>query len=282
MHVQNYSPIYSSLEVHPTIVDVPSPSDLVGRSTGGTLPRTSPTNRIHRTEGSSTASSNSRTDLKNLISTWQDIVRRRESGQDIAAPIHQVQIGPMPMTTIVQPPQRERTTSSDSSICSAEESESPLSITRRRVRCRCRNPGPYRRVELLSICRNEQALICPTVDLLTTFRYERSCSATRCFGSTADLGCGTTWSGERARCSFLPPQHLIHQSSQIFTQPQAPLHDTLLEILRVSGIPRHIVYVNGHKCVRVNTIRNNGLYIVKASTNNKTLRDRCGVSANGS
>ena len=80
-------------------------------------------------------------------------------------------------------------------------------------------------------------VVSPADDHSTPHASERPGSTTRCFGAIVVLHCDATWSGVHSLCSFVSFQRLIHRSSQIIAQPQAPLHDALLEILRVSGYP---------------------------------------------
>ena len=126
----------------------------VGRITGGTLPQPSevlPPVIITRpgTEGSSTQSSDSESEIESRMSRWEDLVQL-----GISAPIPQIPIGSLPMAADVRPPRRRRSSRTQgSSWRSSGGSENPGSLGEA--------PRLYQaphEVELLAIGRSERTL----------------------------------------------------------------------------------------------------------------------------
>jgi hypothetical protein len=104
--------------------------ELVGRNTGGTLPQPSevlPPVIITRpgTEGFSTQSSDSESEIESRMSRWEDLVQR-----GISAPIPiPIPIGPLPMAADLRPRQRRRSSRTQgSSWHSSGGSENPGSL----------------------------------------------------------------------------------------------------------------------------------------------------------
>ena len=210
----------------------------IGRNTNRTLPQLSegfPPVIIPRpgTERSSSRSSDSQSGSESRISGWEDIPHV-QARRGIAPPIPPVHTGPVSVTAEVRPPRRRRSSRTNSSRRSSIGSENHGSLGEAPTWYQAQ----HREVDLLVTYRNEcvltwfflQTIIQPPTPA-SVLVQQPGVLAPSSFYTVMPPGqvCIV--------CSFLSFRRLIYRSSQIIAQPQAPLHDALLEILRVSGYP---------------------------------------------
>ena len=117
----------------PIRLSSPSPMPLLRAVRGDRSEDTSLYEPRHNSSGS--ASPDSRSGLENLISTWQDIARKGESGQVIFAPNQEIQIAPVLMTAEPLQQGRTHTDSSTRSTRSTGEVGNPRSSGEAPGRC---------------------------------------------------------------------------------------------------------------------------------------------------